>query len=129
MGIGPPGPPVRDPAPAVAQAQDGGVFLINQPQLTQSTVQIGHMGGQLDNPDVFALLVMNEVLNGFGGRLFDEVRSRQGLAYSVYAVWRAQYDYPGLFFAGGQTRSETTVPFIQAVRAELQKNSDGPHLC
>ena len=120
FGNWPAGPADRDPVPTASQTQAGGLFLVNQPQLTQSTVQIGHIGGQLDSPDVFALLVMNEVLNGFGGRLFDEVRSRQGLAYSVYAVWRAQYDYPGLFFAGGQTRSETTVPFIKAVHNELQ---------
>ncbi len=115
------------PAPTIAEVpkaspdRKGGVFLVDQPHLTQSTVQIGHLGGRLDNPDVFALYVMNEALNSFGGRLFNEVRSRQGLAYSVYGLWSPQYDYPGLFVAGGQTRSETTVPFVQAIQAEIEK--------
>ncbi len=114
-------PSSQPPLPSVSQVKRGGVFLINQPQLTQSNVQIGHLGGLANSPDYPALSVMNEVLNGFGGRLFNEVRSRQGLAYSVYAYWGPQYDYPGLFVAGGQTRSDATVPFIQSVRAEIEK--------
>ena len=107
--------------PSVSQSQQNGVFLVDQPQLTQSYVQIGHLGGQFDSPDYAALDVLNRVLNGFGGRLFDSVRSRQGLAYSVYGTWSPRYDYPGLFIAGGQTRSETTVPFIQAIRLEIER--------
>lgn len=109
------------PLPAVSQSSSGGVYFVEQPQLTQSNVQIGHLGGQLNSPDYAALSVMNGVLNGFGGRLFNQVRSRQGLAYSVYAYWRPNYDYPGSFIAGGQTRSDATVPFIQSVLAEIDK--------
>jgi zinc protease len=104
-----------------AQAQKGGVFLVERPQLTQSTIQIGHLGGELNNPDYPALSVLNGVLNGFGGRLFNQVRSREGLAYSVYGVWSPRYDYPGMFIAGGQTRSEATVPFIQSVFREIER--------
>ncbi|NCJ07017.1 insulinase family protein [Synechococcales cyanobacterium C] len=113
--------PLAETPPPVVPRSPGGVFLVEQPQLTQSTVQLGHLGVRLDDPDMFALYVINEALNSFGGRLFDEVRSRQGLAYSVYALWRPQYDYPGLFVGGGQTRSETTVAFIEAVKAEFEK--------
>jgi zinc protease len=49
------------------------------------------------------------------------VRSRQGLAYSVYAFWAPRYDYPGLFIGGGQTRSEATVPFIRSTLAEINR--------
>lgn len=107
--------------PSAAQARKEGIFLIDQPQLTQSYIQMGHLGGKLDSPDYAALAVLNEIFNGFGGRLFNEVRARQGLAYSVYGVWSARYDYPGLFLAGGQTRSEATVPFIQAMLSEIEK--------
>lgn len=111
--------------PAVAQATSGGVFLVDQPQLTQSYIQIGHLGGQLKDPDYTPLSVLNDVLNGLGGRMVNEVRSRQGLAYSVYAYWSPQFDHPGLFVGGGQTRSEATVPFIQAWRAEIEKVRTG----
>jgi zinc protease len=108
-------------APTATQKNPNGVFIINQPQLTQSTVLLGHLGGQLDSPDYPALTVLNEILSGFGGRLFNEVRSRQGLAYSVYGVWSSRYDYPGLFIAGGQTRTEATVPFIKAIQSEIDR--------
>lgn len=109
------------PLPSVSQAKLGGIFFVNQPQLTQSYVLMGHLGGQFSNPDYAALDVLNGVLNGFGGRLFNEVRSRQGLAYSVYGAWSPRYDYPGIFIAGGQTRSDATVPFIQAIMAEIKR--------
>lgn len=112
--------------PEVSSANQGGVFLVNQPQLTQSSVLIGHLGGKFDNPDYAALDVLNDVLNGFGGRLFNEVRSRQGLAYSVYGYWSPRFDYPGMFIAGGQTRSDATVQFVKAVQAELKRVQTQP---
>jgi zinc protease len=112
--------------PTVAQAKTGGVFLVNQPQLTQSSIQMGHLSGQLNDPDYAALSVLNEVMNGLGGRLVNTVRSRQGLAYSVYAYWSAEFDFPGTFVAGGQTRSDATVPFIQSTLAELEKVRSSP---
>lgn len=112
-------PPLQ--LPKVTQANKSGMFLVNLPQLTQSYVQLGHLGGKFNSPDYPALDVMNQVLNSFGGRLFNSVRSRQGLAYSVYGVWSPRYDYPGVFAAGGQTRSETTVPFIRAIKAQIEQ--------
>ncbi|XGB44139.1 MAG: insulinase family protein [Nodosilinea sp. LVE1205-7] len=111
--------------PVVGQAK-AGLFAIEQPQLTQSYVQLGHLGGQFNAPDYPALEVMNEVLNSFSGRLFNQVRSRQGLAYSVYAFWSPRYDYPGMFIGGGETRSTTTVPFIQAVKREIERIRTSP---
>ncbi|AFY47227.1 putative Zn-dependent peptidase [Nostoc sp. PCC 7524] len=107
--------------PEVSPANTGGVFFVNQPQLSQSTVLMGHLGGRLDNPDNGALSVLNEVLNGWGGRLFNELRSRQGLTYGVEAFWSPNYDYPGLFIAGGQTKSATTVQFIKALQTEIKR--------
>ena len=107
--------------PSASQKFQSGIFFVDQPQLTQSNILLGHLGGQLNNPDYPALSVLNGILNGFGGRLFNGLRSRQGLAYSVYSFWSPQYDYPGLFIAGGQTRSEATVPFIQALLGEIER--------
>ncbi|NEO27509.1 MAG: insulinase family protein [Kamptonema sp. SIO4C4] len=108
------------------QNRQTGVFFVEQPQLTQSYINMGHLGGELKNPDYPALSVVNGVLNGFGGRLFNEVRSRQGLAYSVYGYWSPNYDYPGVFIAGGQTRSDATVPFVQSVKQEIQQLQTQP---
>jgi zinc protease len=112
---------IKPQLPQVSQAKTGGVFFVNQPQLTQSNIFIGHLGGEYDSPDYPALDVLNNVLNGFGGRLFNEVRSRQGLAYSVYGYWNPRYDYPGMFIAGGQTRSDATVQFVKAMQGEIKR--------
>jgi zinc protease len=114
------------PLPAVSQANKSGVFVVEQPQLTQSYVEMGHLGGDFSNPDYPALTVLNDVLNGFGGRLFNNIRTREGLAYSVYGFWSPSYDYPGVFITGGQTRSAATVPFIRAINEEIEKLKKEP---
>ncbi len=109
------------PIPTVRPQLPSGTFVVNQAQLSQSYIYTGHLGDTLRDPDVFALYVMNGVLNGFGGRLFNRIRSQQGLAYSVYAAWNPEYDYPGLFFASGQTQSRETLNFLRALKEELRQ--------
>ena len=109
-----------EPPPAT-QEYNQGIFAIERPQQTQSNILLGHIGGRFDSPDYPTLSVLNGVLNGFGGRLFNQVRSRQGLAYSVYGAWSPSYDYDGMFIAGGQTQTNSTVPFIQSVTNEIKK--------
>jgi zinc protease len=121
-----PATPAEISIPTASQKHEKSVYFINQPQLTQSNILLGHLGGQLNNPDYPALTLVNGVLNGFGGRLFNDLRSRQGLAYSVYGFWSANYDYPGVFIAGGQTRSEATVPFIQSLLKEIERLRNTP---
>lgn len=112
--------------PAATQKYDQGLFVVNRPKQTQSNIFLGHIGGLFSSPDYPALSVLNEVLNGFGGRLFNEVRSRQGLAYSVYGSWSPSYDYDGLFIAGGQTQTNNSVPFIKSIIAEIEKLRTNP---
>ncbi|MEM8674720.1 MAG: pitrilysin family protein [Cyanobacteria bacterium P01_G01_bin.67] len=107
--------------PTTSQKYDQGLFVIDRPQQTQSNILLGHIGGQFDSPDYPTLSILNGVLNGFGGRLFNEVRSRQGLAYSVYGSWSPNYDFDGMFIAGGQTQTSNTVPFIKSIVAEIKK--------
>ena len=113
-------PPTLE-APNASQKSLQGMFVVDRPQLTQSNILLGHIGGQFDSPDYATMSVLNGVLNGFGGRLFNEVRSRQGLAYSVYGAWSPSYDFDGLFIAGGQTQTNNTVPFIESVVSEIKK--------
>lgn len=112
--------------PSANQVQPKSVFFVDQPQLNQSNIILGHLGGQLKDQDYAQLSVLNGVLNGFGGRLFNELRSRQGLAYSVYGFWSANYDYPGVFIAGGQTSSQTTVPLIKGLFSEIETIQNEP---
>ncbi len=109
------------PLPLVQDRSPAGVFLVERPQLTQSYVQIGQLGGQRRDADYVPLTVMNDVLNGLSGRLVKDIRSRQALAYSVYGYWSANFDYPGTFVTGGETRSETTVQMIRSLIQEVER--------
>ena len=105
------------------------VNLIEKSDVNQSTILMGHPG-QLtqDDPDYPAVTIMNEVLSGgFSGRLFQNVRKEQGLAYSVFGNYSAGFDRPGRFFAGVFTKSGTTVTAANAVLTEVERmRQDAP---
>jgi zinc protease len=95
---------------------------IRKDDVNQSNIYLGHIGGLMSDPDYFALIVMNRILGGgFTGRLFKNVRSREGLAYSVFGAYSASYEYPGEFYVGCQTKSESTVHAIRAMIREVEK--------
>ncbi len=98
------------------------VNLVRKDDINQSNIFLGHIGGLMSDPDYFALVLMNRVLGrGFTSRLFRNVRSRMGLAYSVIGVYSANYNYPGVFYVGSQTKSEATVKAIEAMEQEIKK--------
>ncbi|MBN2136501.1 MAG: insulinase family protein [Sedimentisphaerales bacterium] len=108
--------------PKVAYDFNKTVNQIRKDDVNQSNIYLGHIGGLMSDPDYFALVVMNKILGGgFTGRLFKNVRSRQGLAYSVFGAYSANYDFPGLFYVGCQTKSASTVHAIEAMIAEIEK--------
>ncbi|MEN6332714.1 MAG: pitrilysin family protein [Phycisphaerales bacterium] len=110
------------PTPRVDYEYVRTVNLVARPDLNQSNILLGHIGGVRSDPDYFSLVVMNQILGGgFTGRLFKNVRSRQGLAYSVFGAYGSDYAYPGTFSLGCQTKSESTVQAIQAIAAEVEK--------
>jgi len=98
------------------------VNVIQKQDMNQSCICLGHIGGMMNDPDYFALVVMNEILGGsFTGRLFKNVRSRMGLAYAVFGVYSADYDHPGIFYVGCQTKSKSTAQAIRAMSEEVRK--------
>ena len=110
------------PTPEVDYAWRSSVNLVPQPDLDQSNIYVGHIGGLTSDPDYFALTVMNEILGGsFTGRLFKNVRSRLGLAYSVSGVYGTAFDHRSLFRMGCQTKSASTVQAIEAMIAQARR--------
>ena len=102
-----------------------GIYLIDKEDVNQSWVLIGGLGGKRNEPDFYSLTVMSSVLGGgFVSRLFNNVRSQQGLAYAVSSGWNAEWDRPGTFIAMGGTKSETTVQMLTSIRNEIQMLAD-----
>ncbi len=96
--------------------------MVDKDDLTQTTVLLGHKGIRADSPYYAGLQVANNILGGgFASRLFNEVRSRQGLAYSVGSAAGTGWRYPGLFMAFTMTKSETSEKATDAILAEIQR--------
>jgi len=110
------------PVPDVKYDFRSTVNVVNKQDTNQSVIRFGHIGGVMSDPDYFALMVMNEILgSGFTSRLFKNVRSRQGLAYSVGGAYAADFDHPGMFVVSCQTKLQSTVHAINAMIDEVRK--------
>ncbi len=118
------------PSPALqAEFKDpkAGVYFVNKPDVNQSNVYIVGLGTREDNPDYYALSVMNEVFSGgFGSRVFQNVRTKLGLAYSVGGNYGASYDHPGTFTVGASTKSASTVAATRAMLDEIGRLKTNP---
>ncbi|MBI4409039.1 MAG: insulinase family protein, partial [Gemmatimonadetes bacterium] len=51
----------------------------------QTALVLGFPGVGRNDPDVYPLQVLSNIVSGLGGRLFEELRSRRSLAYTVTA--------------------------------------------
>lgn len=80
-----------------------------QKRLPQATIVMGHLAPPRTHPDYYAFQVLNFIIggSGFASRLHMQVRSKQGLAYSVGSFYLADADY-GVFGAYSTTRTAAT---------------------
>ena len=103
------------------------INFVDKRDVNQSFVMLGHIGGMRDNPDYAKLQVMNRILSdGFSGRLMRIVRSQMGLAYSVFGEFGSGNFYPGMFYSGVMTQSETTAEAINAILDQIKRLQDEP---
>ena len=90
--------------------------------LEQAHVLVGLEGMAFDDPDFYAASVMSTVLGGgMSSRLFQEIREKRGMAYSIYAYLQCYTD-GGLFgvYAGtDKSQVEELVPLIFAQIKEI----------
>jgi hypothetical protein len=114
------GPAFDEPEVPYRKEFESGVFFIEKEDTTQAYIRVGHLGIETKNPDFFAVQVLNEVLGGgFTSRLFDNVRSKKGLAYSVWGAVGSSFMRPGVFQSGMSTKSESMAESVGALREEL----------
>jgi zinc protease len=95
--------------------------------LTQASIILGHAGVSRDNPDYYALTVMNYILGGggFSSRLMEEIRNKRGLAYSVYSFFEPG-KFPGSFQIGLQTKNVSAREAISLAREEMKRIQKEP---
>ncbi len=105
-----------------------GVTGFDEQDVAQTIIRFGVAGIDHDDDDFLTAFVMNHILGGgtFSSRLFQEVRQKRGLTYSVYSYLSAR-DHAPMFGGGASTRPERaqeTLDVIRDVIAHFIK--DGP---
>jgi len=88
----------------------------------QAHIFMGAPALRRDDADYYAMTVGNHALGGggFTSRLFREVRTARGLAYSVHSAVRPMAA-EGPFLIGMQTGTDQTDEALQVLREELQR--------
>lgn len=121
------GPEEQESEVPVPDQAAKGVYQIQKSDMNQSNIAVGHLGIRRDNPDYFAVAVLNQVLSGsFASRLFVNIRSVRGLAYDVSGRIGAGWDYPGVFSMSMSTKTESTAAGIESLLEEARNLTARP---
>jgi zinc protease len=113
--------------PHVTPAGLGDLQVIDL-DIPQSTLRFGMPGLLRKDEDFIAATVMNHILGGgsFTSRIFQEVREKRGLAYSV-STTLYPFARTGLFFGGTATKNERAKEALDVIRDEIARMAaDGP---
>jgi len=118
------GAAVPDPAKPDAVLEPG---LYHVPKkIPQGKVVMGCRSIVRDDPDAIPLLLLNDILGagGFTSRLMQQVRSNEGLAYSVRSTLTPRVTYPGDFRAGFESKNTTVALATKIVLEQIRKIRD-----
>lgn len=96
--------------------------------LTQTHLRVGHLSVKEDDPDYFALALLEDILGGnsFTSRLFRDVRSRQGLAYSVGSRLVPGNLGPGVFVMQALTKGSSTHQALASMLGHMERLRQEP---
>jgi zinc protease len=116
-------------APVATVAPQGlGRRIVIKLDVPQAVVIFGGSGIARKDPDFMAAYLVNHVLGGgsFSSRLYQEVREKRGLAYSVYdnLVW---LDHAALFLGSTATRADRTGEALNLIEKQIHRLAEsGP---
>jgi len=92
-------------------------LLYGKKDVNQSVIRMGHLGVNKDNPDIYAVRLLDYILGGsFTSRLTMEIRTNRGLAYSVGSHFDIGRRFTGSFVAETETKAESTVKTINLMK-------------
>jgi zinc protease len=104
-----------------------GYYLIPKEDVNQSNIRMVALGTTRDNPDYYAISVFNEAFGGgFSSRLFNDIRTKRGLAYGVGGGIGTNFGHPGILQISIGTKSQSTVESIQATDEDIAELATKP---
>jgi zinc protease len=122
-----PAEPKLKPVKAAAPQNIGKTEIVDM-DIPQTTIVFGRGGLVRDDPDYIPAVVMNHILGGgtFTSRLFNEVREKRGLAYSVYS-YLDPMEHAGVIGGGVATKNERAAEALDIIEKEFARFAkDGP---
>jgi zinc protease len=104
-----------------------GYYVVPKDDVNQSSIHMVALGTTRDNPDYYAISVFNEAFGGgFSSRLFNDIRTKRGLAYSVGGGIGANFGHPGILQIVMGTKSQSTIEAIQAAGEDIDNLAKQP---
>jgi zinc protease len=104
-----------------------GYYLVPKDDVNQSSIHMVALGITRDNPDFYAISVFNEAFGGgFSSRLFNDIRTKRGLAYNVGGGIGANFGHPGILQIVMGTKSQSTIEAIQAAGEDIDNLAKQP---
>lgn len=104
-----------------------GYYLIPKEDVNQSNIRMVALGTTRDNPDYYAISVFNEAFGGgFSSRLFNDIRTKRGLAYAVGGGIGTNFGHPGILQIAIGTKSQSTIESIKAAAEDIDELSTKP---
>ena len=102
----------------------GSVTVIKR-DIPQSVVLLGMRGPKRDSKDWYTAYVMNYVLGGggFTSRLYQEVREKRGLAYSVYSYLNP-YRHAAVIIGGVGSANARVAESVGLFKAEIARMAE-----
>ncbi len=107
--------------PKLARPAYGSGTVHTHKDIEQVHVTLGVPGLAGDDPDIYALSMLNGILGGgVASRLFQEVREKRGLTYSVYSTVAA-HGFGGSFSAYASTSPKRVDELLRVLGCEMAK--------
>ncbi|HEX2554159.1 MAG TPA: pitrilysin family protein [Microvirga sp.] len=122
----PEAPALKPVAPVALQAR--GSRVVVDLDVPQSVIRFGTTGIPWRDPDFIPAYVLNHILGGgaFTSRLFQEVREKRGLAYSV-GTSLVSYRAAAMTWGFTATKNERVAECLDVIAAEMARlETDGP---
>lgn len=104
--------PAAAPPPALPGLYKGGEFREGR-DLDQVHIVLGFPGISFTDPDYYPALLLSTLFGGgMSSRLFQEIRERRGLVYSVYSFTQPYTDGGifGIYAGTGESEAEELIP-------------------
>jgi len=92
-------------------------------ETSQTHLRVGHLTIRENDPDYVALAIANDILGGssFRSRLFNDVRTKRGLAYSVGSRLNSGVHDQGVWLMRAETKLASTQEVVSRFVANIER--------